>query len=174
MDKELTVPKWVLINWLKIPQNLSAKILRLLVLCRYWHLRILKPRALFYRTDCTRRSKFLTHALYKSISLWSSWNFEIQTNSIWNLRADFLECLRRRPLLILEEYYLIFDKYRIYYLETPQSQKSYWIISFVRICSAYDALTPFTHVSSCEDIVFFNCCQNQYWSKCLWENKCRI
>ena len=25
--------------------------------------RILRPRALFYRTDCTRRSKFLTHAL---------------------------------------------------------------------------------------------------------------
>ena len=30
---------------------------------RYWHLQILKPRALFYRTDCTRRSKFLTRAL---------------------------------------------------------------------------------------------------------------
>ena len=29
----------------------------------YWHLQILRPRALFYKTDCTRRSKFLTHAL---------------------------------------------------------------------------------------------------------------
>ena len=29
----------------------------------YWHLQILRPRALFYRTDCTRRSKFLTHDL---------------------------------------------------------------------------------------------------------------
>ena len=28
------------------------------------HPLILRPRALFYRTDCTRRSKFLTHALY--------------------------------------------------------------------------------------------------------------
>ena len=27
------------------------------------HPLILRPRALFYRTDCTRRSKFLTHAL---------------------------------------------------------------------------------------------------------------
>ena len=27
------------------------------------HTLILRPRALFYRTDCTRRSKFLTHAL---------------------------------------------------------------------------------------------------------------
>ena len=27
------------------------------------HPLILGPRALFYRTDCTRRSKFLTHAL---------------------------------------------------------------------------------------------------------------
>ena len=26
MDKGLTVPKWVLINWSKIPQNLSAQI----------------------------------------------------------------------------------------------------------------------------------------------------
>jgi hypothetical protein len=26
MDKGLTVPKWVQINWLKIPQNLSAQI----------------------------------------------------------------------------------------------------------------------------------------------------
>ena len=25
---------------------------------------ILRPRALFYRTDCTRRSKFLTHTLH--------------------------------------------------------------------------------------------------------------
>ena len=29
----------------------------------YLHPRILRPRALFYRIDCTRRSKFLTHAL---------------------------------------------------------------------------------------------------------------
>ena len=28
------------------------------------HPLILRPRALFYRTDCTRRSKFLTHALH--------------------------------------------------------------------------------------------------------------
>jgi hypothetical protein len=27
------------------------------------HPLILRPRALFYRTDCTRRSKFLTHTL---------------------------------------------------------------------------------------------------------------
>ena len=26
MDKGLTIPKWVLINWPKIPQNLSAQI----------------------------------------------------------------------------------------------------------------------------------------------------
>ena len=29
----------------------------------YVHPLVLRPRALFYRTDCTRRSKFLTHAL---------------------------------------------------------------------------------------------------------------
>ena len=30
----------------------------------YWHLlQILRPRALFYRTDCSRRSKALKHAL---------------------------------------------------------------------------------------------------------------
>ena len=28
-----------------------------------WHPRILRPRALFYRKDCTRRSKVLTHVL---------------------------------------------------------------------------------------------------------------
>ena len=31
------------------------------------HPLILSPRALFYRTDCTRRSKFLTHALFSTI-----------------------------------------------------------------------------------------------------------
>ena len=30
----------------------------------YWHPQILRPRALFYRTDCTCRSKFLTHTMY--------------------------------------------------------------------------------------------------------------
>ena len=29
----------------------------------YWHPWILRPRALFYRTDCTSRSKFIMHAL---------------------------------------------------------------------------------------------------------------
>ena len=34
------------------------------------HPLILRPRALFYRTDCTRRSKFLTHALNSNDEYW--------------------------------------------------------------------------------------------------------
>ena len=44
---------------------------------RYLHMRILKPRTLFYRTDCTRRSKFLTHALHAS----NSWFLRHQKGS---------------------------------------------------------------------------------------------
>ena len=39
---------------------LHPLILRVLLLCTPL---ILRPRAIFYRTDCPRRSKFLTHAL---------------------------------------------------------------------------------------------------------------
>ena len=46
---------------------LHPLILRLLVL--YVHPLILRPRALFYRTDCTRRSKFLTHALLINVAM---------------------------------------------------------------------------------------------------------
>ena len=43
---------------------LHPLILRLLVLCMcIVHPLILRPRALFYRTDCICRSEFLTHAL---------------------------------------------------------------------------------------------------------------
>ena len=37
------------------------------------HPLILRPRALFYRTDCTRRSKFLTHALNVRIKTFVKW-----------------------------------------------------------------------------------------------------
>ncbi len=40
-----------------------------------WNPRILRPRALFYRTDCTRRSKFLMHAL------------EVETSICRNIRS---------------------------------------------------------------------------------------
>ena len=35
----------------------------------YWHLQILRPIALFYRTDCTPRYKFLMHALSLKLSI---------------------------------------------------------------------------------------------------------
>ena len=35
----------------------------------FWHLRILRPIALFYRTDCTPRYKFLMHALSLKLSI---------------------------------------------------------------------------------------------------------
>ena len=44
------------------------------------HPLILSPRALFYSTDCTRRSKFLTHALPKYLFFhYYFLNFQIQT-----------------------------------------------------------------------------------------------
>ena len=42
---------------------LHPQILGLLVLLTYMHPLILRPRALFYRAGCTRRSEFLRHAL---------------------------------------------------------------------------------------------------------------
>ena len=48
------------------------------------HPQLLKPRALFYRTDCTRRSKFLTHAL-NYFSIFPSWTMNIWTASDINL-----------------------------------------------------------------------------------------
>ena len=69
---------------------LHPQILRLLVLCApadLW------PRALFYRTDCTRRSKILTHALHCTLFFCSSY---IQSTCVTNERSVHYNLLRQK------------------------------------------------------------------------------
>ena len=47
------------------------------------HPLIFRPRTLFYRTHCTRRYKFLTHALRHPVIGWKRSNFWAGTCRIW-------------------------------------------------------------------------------------------
>ena len=51
------------------------------------HPLILSPRALHYRTDCTRRSKFLTHALIRCLQPIFTTQLQRKRKVLWAQRA---------------------------------------------------------------------------------------
>ena len=70
------------------------------------HPLILRPRALFYKTDCTRRSKFLTHALccilWNDIAPCISWNLSFQSQLFYVKMTCFAHVKFRGTILFLK------------------------------------------------------------------------